>query len=131
MKHAVEQVKINFTQIDFDIFLVDRLIQESLDKIVPTDFIIHLDQIPDITNSIIDDIMKELNKLGRKFKYSVSVLIQQKIGATLSYGSIYKLLPLDAAYLEDQSDGTSTYVKRDHPHVDVHVSVCGIKVLQR
>jgi hypothetical protein len=67
---------------------VERLIEESVDKLVPTDLTVHLDQIPDITNSIIDDIMKELNKLGRKFKYSVTVLIQQKVGATLSYGSI-------------------------------------------
>jgi hypothetical protein len=48
---------------------------------------LHLDQIPDITNSIIDDVMKELNKLGRKFKYSVSVMLQQKIGAAISFGS--------------------------------------------
>ena len=46
-----------------------------------------LDQIDAYVNTIVDEIMKELFKLKKLFKYAVTVFIQQKCGCAMNYGS--------------------------------------------
>lgn len=41
--------------------------------------------------TIVDEIMKELLKLKKLFKYAVTVFIQQKCGCAMNYGSTYLL----------------------------------------
>lgn len=54
--------------------------------------IVGVDHIDSYTYTIVDEIMKELFKLKKMFKYSVSVFMQQKCGCAMNYGSKKKLL---------------------------------------
>lgn len=57
-----------------------------MDSSVQPDKPIYVDQINEFTNSIVDEILKELNKLKKLFKYSVTVFVQQKNGCAMNYG---------------------------------------------
>ncbi len=40
-----------------------------------------------LANTLVDEIMKELFKLKKSFKYAITVFIQQKCGSSMNYGS--------------------------------------------
>lgn len=46
-----------------------------------------VDHIDSYSQTIIDEIMKELFKLKKLFKYAVTVFVQQKCGSAMNYGS--------------------------------------------
>jgi len=46
-----------------------------------------LDHIDQYAQTIIDEIMKELFKLKKLFKYAVTAFVQQKCGSAMNYGS--------------------------------------------
>ena len=79
-----------------------------------------MDALYDLTNKIVNDTMKELLKMKKMFKYSVTVLVQQKNGSAMNYGG--------ACYMEDNSDGMSSIAITDHPWVDAFISVAGFKI---
>jgi hypothetical protein len=61
---------------------------DVLDASVPIDKQIYVDQINEFANSIGDELLKELLKLKKLFKYSVTVFVQQKNGCAMNYGGI-------------------------------------------
>jgi hypothetical protein len=75
------------TKVDFEVSLVEKIINDCFDIRCPSGKVINLDDINKLSNDLVDDILKELNKLKRLFKYTVTVFIQQKNGAGLSFGS--------------------------------------------
>ncbi len=48
---------------------------------------IGLEQIDQYAQNIVDEILKELFKLKKLFKYAVTVFVQQKCGSAMNYGS--------------------------------------------
>jgi len=55
--------------------------EQQIEKQVGVD---HIDQY---SHTIVDEIMKELFKLKKLFKYAVTVFVQQKCGCAMNYGS--------------------------------------------
>lgn len=90
---------------------------------------IYLNQINELSNKIVDECMKELWKLKKPFKYSVTVFIQQKNGCGVNFGSNI-LFYLGAQFAEESSDGGQTLIIHDHPYVDAIISIYGYRHLQ-
>jgi hypothetical protein len=63
------------------------IIENLVNTHLPLDRPIYVDQINELTNKIVDDCMKDLIKLKKPFKYSVTVFIQQKNGSGVNFGS--------------------------------------------
>lgn len=81
------------------------------------------DNIDNLSQSIVNELMKELLKTRKLFKYSVTCFIQQKTGAAVSYGS--------AILAEDGSDGVVTLSVTDNPYIDLIITVVGVKITQK
>jgi hypothetical protein len=102
--------------------------ENTVNTHLPIDKPIYVDQINELTNKIVDDCMKDLLKMKKPFKYSVTVFIQQKNGCGVNVGSTYIMdLFLGAQFAEDSSDGGQTLVVHDHPHVDAIISIYGFR----
>ncbi len=81
------------------------------------------DNIDSLTQNITNDLMKELLKAKKLFKYSITCFIQQKTGGAVNYAS--------AIYAEDSSDGVVTLSINDNPYIDVIITVVGVKITQK
>lgn len=103
--------------------MVKQVITNVMDNCLPQDKPVHVDEINELANTLTNEAMRELLKLKKLFKYSVTVLVQQKNGSPMNYGG--------ASYMEDSSDGSVTTTITDHPHVDVLISIAGFKVTQK
>ena len=57
------------------------------------------------------------------FKYSVTVFIQQKVGASMTYGC--------SMWVDNTADGQVAYPFRDNKFVDLMVCVAGYKITQK
>jgi hypothetical protein len=73
---------------------VSKVVLDVVENSVPPEKIIYLDQINEFTRSIVDEILKELLKLKKLFKYFVTVFVQQKNGSAMNYGSNLYILIL-------------------------------------
>jgi len=90
------------------------------------------DDMNDLCKKIIDEILKELLKTKKFFKYAVSCLCQQKNGAALNFWSIkYIFNNIGAYFAEDTSDGSVSLPVTDHPYCDLIVTVTGVKIIQK
>ena len=81
------------------------------------------DNIDSLNQNITNDIMKELLKAKKLFKYSVTCFIQQKTGASVALGC--------TSFAEEGSDGVLSVAIDNHPYVDIIISVAGVKVTQK
>jgi hypothetical protein len=81
------------------------------------------DNIDNLSQCIVNDLMKELLKTKKQFKYSVTCFIQQKTGAAVNYGSSF--------LAEDGSDGVVTLIVNDNPYIDLIITVVGVKITQK
>ena len=83
---------------------------------------LNVTQFKEFTRIIIDDLYRELHKLKKMFKYSVTVLLQQKVGAALNYGS--------AIYVDNTADGQITHFYNDSKYYDLVFLLLVIKLLK-
>lgn len=90
------------------------------EKDKPLDKPIYVDSMNELANKMTNDTMKELLKLKKMFKYSVTVLVQQKNGSAMNYGG--------ACYMEDSSDGMTSLAITENPWVDCFISIAGFKI---
>ena len=65
--------------------MVSKVIQDVME--VQLEKQVSVDHIDQYSHTIIDELMKELFKLKKLFKYAITVFIQQKCGAAMNYGS--------------------------------------------
>jgi len=62
---------------------------DVIDKEFPSEKAIVEDEMNDLAKKIIDEILKELLKTKKSFKYAVSCFLQQKNGSALNLGCKY------------------------------------------
>lgn len=81
------------------------------------------DNIDSLNQAIVNDLMKELLKSKKAFKYSITCFIQQKNGAAANFGC--------SIFAEDGADGVVSVAIDNHPFIDVILSVAGVKITQK
>lgn len=81
------------------------------------------DNIDTLSQNISNDIMRELLKFKKFFKYSITCFIQQKNGGAANFGC--------SIFAEDGYDGVVSVAVDSHPYVDVILSVAGVKITQK
>ena len=114
-------------QTDFEEDLVRKCIEDTLISYVEektsTPSYFFGDNIDHLAQNLTNDIMKELLKTKKLFKYSITCFIQQKNGAAANFGC--------SSYAEDTSDGVLSVAVENHPYVDIILSVAGAKITQK
>lgn len=114
-------------QTDFEEELVKKAIYDVIENVLVSNSSVSMffmaDNIDNLTQTITNDLMKELLKTKKLFKYSITCFIQQKNGAALSYGS--------AMLAEDTSDGSTTVIIKNNPYIDLVLTVVGVKITQK
>ena len=108
---------------DFEEEQIKKVIFDTLENDCPPDKPLNVNNFKEFSRSIVDDLYKELHKLKKMFKYSVTVLLQQKNGAAINYGC--------AMYVDNNADGQVTYIYSDCKYYDVVVSIAGFKITQK
>ena len=108
---------------DFEEEVIKKVIFDTLENDCPPDKNLNVNNFKEFSRSIVDDLYKELHKLKKMFKYSVTVLLQQKNGAAINYGC--------AMYVDNNADGQVTYFYNDCKYYDVVVSIAGFKITQK
>ncbi len=114
-------------QSDFEEDLVKKAISDVIENNITNNSQVHSFFMPDnidaLTQNITNELMKEILKSKKLFKYSITTLIQQKNGSALNYCS--------AAFNEDTSDGIVSVCINDHPYIDIIIVVSGVKITQK
>ena len=108
---------------DFEEEMVKKVILDVLENDCPPEKNENVNNFKQHTQTIIDDLYKGLHKLKKMFKYSATVLLQQKNGAALNYAC--------AMYVDNNADGQVTFFYQDNKYYDVVVSIAGIKITQK
>ena len=109
--------------VDFEEEQVKKVILDTLENDCPPDKNLNANNFKEFSRSIVDDLYKELHKLKKMFKYSVTVLLQQKNGAAINFGC--------AMYVDNNADGQVTYFYSENRYYDVVVSIAGFKITQK
>ena len=107
----------------------DEMITNSMQTVLETHIIQNKnitqfspENIDSLSQYIINEIMKDLQKSKRIFKYVVTCFIQQRVGAACNFAN--------TNLLEDGADG-SISLKASNDYVDVIANVTGVKVTQK
>ena len=108
---------------DFDEESIKNIIQTVLDNDCLPDKNVNVSNYKEFSHTIIDDLYKELHKQKKMFKYSATVLLQQKNGAAVNYGC--------AMYVDNNADGQVTYCYTDCKYYDVIITIAGFKITQK
>lgn len=69
--------------VDFDIEEINKIIRETIDKVIGPEGIFKVEKIKKWTDSIVESCLEEFTKLKKPFKYIVTCMINQKDGAGL------------------------------------------------
>lgn len=101
--------------------VLEIYLEDKLNVVGPSYFF--GENIDNLSQNITNDIMKELLKTKKMFKYSITCFIQQKNGAAANFGS--------SIYAEDGSDGVVSVAVDNHKYIDVILSVAGVKITQK
>jgi hypothetical protein len=108
---------------DFEEEIIKKVIFDTLENDCIPDKNVNVNNFKELARTIVDDLYKELHKLKKMFKYSVTVLLQQKVGAALNYGS--------AMYVDNTADGQVTHFYNDSKYYDLVISIAGYKITQK
>ena len=108
---------------DFEEDLIKKVILDVIEADCQAEKNLNVTQFREFTRTIIDDLYRELHKLKKMFKYSATVLLQQKVGAALNYGS--------AMYVDNTADGQVTHFYNDSKYYDLVISIAGYKITQK
>ena len=108
---------------DFEEEVVKKVILDVLENNCPADKNLNVSNYKEFSRSIIDEIYKELHKLKKMFKYSSTVLLQQKNGAALNFAC--------AMYVDNNADGQVTYFYTGNKFYDIVISIAGFKITQK
>lgn len=108
---------------DFEEDSIKKIILDVLEQDCQPDKNINVSTFKEFSHSLVDDLYKELHKLKRLFKYSVTVLLQQKNGAALNYAC--------AMYVDNTADGQVTYFYQDSKFYDIVITIAGFKISQK
>lgn len=108
---------------EFDEDQIKTEISFALDKVAQNRKVLHSGEFKSFSKEVLDEVFKEILKKGRKFKYSVTVFLQQKSGAAMSYGS--------AMYVDNTADGQVAYIYNENEYFDLMVCVAGYKITQK
>ena len=113
-------------QTDFEEDLVRKAIGDVLENHLENNNQVNsyfmADNIDALTQNITNEIMKELLKTRKLFKYSITTFIQQKCGAAVNFGC--------SIFAEDSSDGIVT-ARKSNDYIDIIISVVGVKITQK
>lgn len=80
------------------------------------------ENIDTLSQYIINEIMKDLQKARRSFKYAVTCFIQQRVGAACNFAN--------TNLTEENVDG-SISLKVSNDYVDAIVNVTGVRITQK
>ena len=108
---------------DFEEEIIKKVIFDTLENDCIPDKNVNVNNFKELARTIVDDLYKELHKLKKMFKYSVTVLLQQKNGAAINYAC--------AMYVDNNADGQVTYFYNECKYYDVVVSIAGFKITQK
>ena len=108
---------------DFEEEVIKKVILDVLENDCLPDKNVNVSNYKEFSHTIIDDLYKELHKLKKMFKYSATVLLQQKNGAAINYAS--------AMYVDNTADGQVNHIYTDCKYYDVIVSIAGFKITQK
>ena len=108
---------------DFEEDLIKKVILDVIEANCQPDKKLNVAGFKDFTKELVDELYKELHKLKKMFKYSVTVFLQQKCGAAMNYGS--------AMYVDNTADGQVTYFYNDNKSYDLAISIGGYKITQK
>jgi len=114
-------------QTDFEEDLVKKAVHDVIENHIVNNSQVSsyfmADNIDSLSQNITNELMKELLKTKKLFKYSITTFIQQKCGAAVNFANV--------SYNEDSSDGSVSLVIRDNPYIDVIISIIGVKITQK
>ncbi|VDD78459.1 unnamed protein product [Mesocestoides corti] len=102
-------------------FVVDEvtnIVKESIENNIGSSTYVH-DKVPQWTSTIVEQILNQLTKLGKPFKYIVTCVIMQKCGAGLHTAS--------SCYWDNSTDGSCT-VKWENKSMYFIVTVFGLAI---
>ncbi|VDN96130.1 unnamed protein product [Rodentolepis nana] len=102
-------------------FVVDEvtnIVKESIENNVGNSSYVHT-KVPQWTSTIVEQILNQLTKLGKPFKYIVTCVIMQKCGAGLHTAS--------SCYWDNSTDGSCT-VKWENKSMYFIVTVFGLAI---
>ena len=108
---------------DFDEELIKKVIMDVLDSLCDPDKNQNATMFKEFSKEILDNVYRELHKLHKLFKYSVTVFLQQKAGAAVNFGS--------AMYADSTADGQVMYFYMENKYYDVGIIVAGYKITQK
>lgn len=108
---------------EFDEDQIKNEIKDAVEKVTQNQKILNVTAFKDFSREILDEVSKELLKKKRMFKYSVTVFLQQKNGAAMSFGS--------AMYVDNTKDGQVSHIFSENEHYDLLVCVAGYKITQK
>lgn len=108
---------------DFDEEMIKKVISDVLDANCEPDKNLNVTNFKEFSRTILDELYKELHKLKKMFKYSVTVFLQQKAGAAVNYGC--------AMYVDNTADGQVTKFYNESKYYDLIISIAGFKITQK
>ncbi|KAL5105590.1 Dynein light chain Tctex-type 1 [Taenia crassiceps] len=111
-----ERRKINY--ITFVVDEVTNIVKESIENNIGSSSYVHT-KVPQWTSTIVEQILNQLTKLGKPFKYIVTCVIMQKCGAGLHTAS--------SCYWDNSTDGSCT-VKWENKSMYFIVTVFGLAI---
>ena len=108
---------------DFDEEMIKKVISDVLDANCEPDKNLNVNNFKEFSRTILDELYKELHKLKKMFKYSVTVFLQQKAGAAVNYAC--------AMYVDNTADGQVTNFFNESKYYDLIISIAGFKITQK
>ena len=108
---------------DFDEEMIKKVISDVLDANCEPDKNLNVNNFKEFSRTILDELYKELHKLKKMFKYSVTVFLQQKAGAAVNYGC--------TMYVDNTADGQVTKLFNESKYYDLIISIAEFKITQK
>ncbi|VDL14848.1 unnamed protein product [Hymenolepis diminuta] len=108
----------SFNMVTFVVDEVTNIVKESIENNVGNSSYVHT-KVPQWTSTIVEQILNQLTKLGKPFKYIVTCVIMQKCGAGLHTAS--------SCYWDNSTDGSCT-VKWENKSMYFIVTVFGLAI---
>ena len=108
---------------DFEEELIKKVIMDVLESLCDPDKNQNATTYKDFSKEILDNIYRELHKLHKLFKYSVTVFLQQKVGAAVNFGS--------SMYADSTADGQVLHFYTENKFYDIGIVVAGYKITQK
>ncbi|VUZ50274.1 unnamed protein product [Hymenolepis diminuta] len=105
-------------RVTFVVDEVTNIVKESIENNVGNSSYVHT-KVPQWTSTIVEQILNQLTKLGKPFKYIVTCVIMQKCGAGLHTAS--------SCYWDNSTDGSCT-VKWENKSMYFIVTVFGLAI---